>query len=68
MLSASTGLQFLILWFKLDESISNSGEGEGNLKESDREFQYHFCKQNRVPHLYLRAKVFLLFSRANPSF
>ena len=67
MLSASTGLQFLILWFKLDQSISKFWRKAGQLKESDQEFQYHFCKQNKVPHLYLRDKVFLHLGQANLS-
>ena len=33
----------------------------------DQEFQYHFYKQNRVPHPYLRAKVLFHLGRANPS-
>ena len=56
MLSASTWLQFLILWFRLDQSISKFWRKAGQLKRSDQKFQYHFCKQNRakIRKIYFR--------------
>ena len=49
MLSASTGLQFLILWLRLDQTSQNSGERQGIKKEVIKGFNIIFANKTECP-------------------